>query len=58
MQFNRNSYTSEHIAKNIYKTSKIIVTLSKSGDKVKEAASSLEEQVIVLKQFIGLLQGN
>jgi len=50
--------TSEYVTENINKTSKIIVTLAESGDEVKEAASSLEEQVIVLKQLIGRLQGS
>lgn len=55
---NQTAATSGQISQNINKTSKVIVTLSENGEEVQEAASSLAEQVIVLKQLIGRLQGS
>lgn len=45
------------IAENINSTSGVVVKLSESGQEVKEAASGLAEEVVVLKQLIGRLQG-
>jgi len=52
---NRTASTSEQISENINKTSRVIVNISENGE---EVASSLAEQVIVLKQLIGRLQGS